>query len=163
MTPSCSASRPWQRSSTSSRPSHLRGDARRVLHHRHCGRVGRHRSWHVSQAPHPAPRPVFEKFYFRPSNLGFPVFDTSVGKIGVHIRYDRHFPEGWREVGLNAAQIEFNPNASQDGVEQQVMGARGARSGRREPALRARAQSRRFGEQRVGRTRRGLLRHVKRG
>jgi len=38
----------------------------------------------------------WEKFYFRPGNQGYPVFDTAVGKVGTYICYDRHFPEGWR-------------------------------------------------------------------
>ena len=49
----------------------------------------------------------WEKFYFRPGNLGYPVFHTAVGPIGVYICYDRHFPEGWRELGLNGAEIVF--------------------------------------------------------
>ena len=58
----------------------------------------------------------WEKFYFRPGNLGYPVFDTAVGKIGVYICYDRHFPEGWRALGLNGAQIVFNPSATTRGL-----------------------------------------------
>lgn len=57
----------------------------------------------------------WEKFYFRPGNLGWPVFDTAVGKVGVAICYDRHFPEGWRALGLGGAEIVFNPNASKPG------------------------------------------------
>ena len=57
----------------------------------------------------------WEKFYFRPGNLGWPVFDTAVGKVGVTICYDRHFPEGWRMLGLAGAEIVFNPNASKPG------------------------------------------------
>ena len=60
----------------------------------------------------------WEKFYFRPGNLGYPVFDTAVGKIGVYICYDRHFPEGWRALGLNGAQIVFNPSATSRGLSQ---------------------------------------------
>jgi beta-ureidopropionase len=57
----------------------------------------------------------WEKFYFRPGNLGYPVFDTAVGRIGVYICYDRHFPEGWRELGLKGAKIVFNPSATTRG------------------------------------------------
>ena len=56
------------------------------------------------------------KFYFRPGNLGYPVFDTAVGKVGVYICYDRHFPEGWRALGLAGAQIVFNPSATSRGL-----------------------------------------------
>src|SRR4051794_39630054 len=50
-----------------------------------------------SRKPHIPPLESFyEKFYSRPGTLGSPVFDPAVGRIGVHICYDRHFPEGWR-------------------------------------------------------------------
>lgn len=58
----------------------------------------------------------WEKFYFRPGNLGYPVFDTAVGRIGVYICYDRHFPEGARALGLNGAEIVFNPSATVAGL-----------------------------------------------
>ena len=57
----------------------------------------------------------WEKFYFRPGNLGYPVFDTAVGRVGVYICYDRHFPEGWRALGLAGAKIVFNPSATTRG------------------------------------------------
>ncbi|GAA4978588.1 nitrilase-related carbon-nitrogen hydrolase [Kineococcus glutinatus] len=60
----------------------------------------------------------WEKFYFRPGNLGYPVFDTAVGKVGVYICYDRHFPEGWRALGLNGAEIVFNPSATSAGLSE---------------------------------------------
>jgi N-carbamoylputrescine amidase len=62
----------------------------------------------------------WEKFYFRPGNLGYPVFDTAVGKVGVYICYDRHFPEGWRELALNGAEIVFNPNATKPGLSNRL-------------------------------------------
>ena len=40
-----------------------------------------------------------KKYYFRPGNLGYPVFDTAVGRVGVYICYDRHFPEGAPDAG----------------------------------------------------------------
>jgi len=60
----------------------------------------------------------FEKFYFRPGNLGYPVFDTTIGKVGVYICYDRHFPEGARALGLNGAEIVFNPSATVAGLSE---------------------------------------------
>src|SRR2546426_10778537 len=54
--------------------------------------LGKYRKNHL---PHCAPG-FWEKFYFRPGNLGYPVFRTRVGTIGVYICYDRHFPEGAR-------------------------------------------------------------------
>jgi N-carbamoylputrescine amidase len=60
----------------------------------------------------------WEKFYFRPGNMGYPVFETAVGKVGVYICYDRHFPEGWRELGLNGAEMVFNPSATVAGLSE---------------------------------------------
>jgi N-carbamoylputrescine amidase len=76
--------------------------------------LGKYRKTHI---PHVAPG-FWEKFYFRPGNLGYPVFDTKVGKIGVYICYDRHFPEGARCLGLNGAEIVFNPSATVAGLSE---------------------------------------------
>ncbi|MEV6348890.1 nitrilase-related carbon-nitrogen hydrolase [Actinoplanes sp. NPDC051851] len=73
--------------------------------------LGKYRKNHIPQV-----KGFWEKFYFRPGNLGYPVFDTAVGRIGVYICYDRHFPEGWRALGLNGAQIVFNPSATSRGL-----------------------------------------------
>ena len=73
--------------------------------------LGKYRKHHIPQV-----KGFWEKFYFRPGNLGFPVFDTAVGKVGVYICYDRHFPEGWRALGLNGAEIVFNPSATHRGL-----------------------------------------------
>src|SRR5207302_1764023 len=66
----------------------------------------------------PQVKGFWEKFYFRPGNMGYPVFDTAVGRIGVYICYDRHFPEGWRALGLAGARIVFNPSATSRGLSQ---------------------------------------------
>lgn len=76
--------------------------------------LGKFRKIHI---PHCHPG-FWEKFYFRPGNLGYPVFDTRVGKVGVYICYDRHFPEGWRALGLNGAEIVFNPSATVAGLSE---------------------------------------------
>ncbi len=73
--------------------------------------LGKYRKTHIPQV-----KGFWEKFYFRPGNLGYPVFDTAVGRIGVYICYDRHFPEGWRALGLAGAQIVFNPSATSRGL-----------------------------------------------
>ena len=73
--------------------------------------LGKYRKTHI---PHVSG--FWEKFYFRPGNLGYPVFDTAVGRVGVYICYDRHFPEGWRALGLNGAEIVFNPSATSRGL-----------------------------------------------
>ena len=73
--------------------------------------LGKYRKTHIPQV-----KGFWEKFYFRPGNMGYPVFDTAVGKVGVYICYDRHFPEGWRALGLNGAQMVFNPSATSRGL-----------------------------------------------
>jgi beta-ureidopropionase len=73
--------------------------------------LGKYRKQHIPQT-----KGFLEKFYFKPGTGGYPVFDTAVGKVGVYICYDRHFPEGWRALGLNGAQIVFNPSATSRGL-----------------------------------------------
>ena len=73
--------------------------------------LGKYRKNHIPQV-----KGFWEKFYFRPGNLGYPVFDTAVGTVGVYICYDRHFPEGWRALGLAGAEIVFNPSATSRGL-----------------------------------------------
>lgn len=76
--------------------------------------LGTYRKNHI---PHCAPG-FWEKFYFRPGNLGYPVFETAFGKVGVYICYDRHFPEGMRALALNGAEIVFNPSATVAGLSE---------------------------------------------
>ena len=73
--------------------------------------LGKYRKHHIPQV-----KGFWEKYYFKPGNLGWPVFDTAVGKIGVYICYDRHFPEGWRALGLAGAQLVYNPSATSRGL-----------------------------------------------
>ena len=77
--------------------------------------LGKYRKHHIPNLPQ-----FWEKFYFRPGNADYPVFDTAVGKIGVYICYDRHFPEGWRVLGLNGAEIVFNPSATKPGLSNRL-------------------------------------------
>jgi N-carbamoylputrescine amidase len=54
-----------------------------------------------------------EKLYFKPGNLGYPVFDTPWGiRFGVVICNDRHFPEGPRIIGTRGADLLLVPTAS---------------------------------------------------
>jgi beta-ureidopropionase len=76
--------------------------------------LGKYRKHHI---PHVGPG-FWEKFYFRPGNLGYPVFNTAAGKVGVYICYDRHFPEGARILGLNGAEIVMNPSATVAGLSE---------------------------------------------
>jgi N-carbamoylputrescine amidase len=73
--------------------------------------LGKYRKTHI-----PHVKGFWEKFYFRPGNTGYPIFDTKVGRIGVYICYDRHFPEGWRALGLKGAKVVFNPSATSRGL-----------------------------------------------
>lgn len=74
--------------------------------------LGKYRKTHI-----PHVEGFWEKFYFRPGNTGYPIFDTSTaGRIGVYICYDRHFPEGWRALGIQGAKIVFNPSATSRGL-----------------------------------------------
>jgi N-carbamoylputrescine amidase len=75
--------------------------------------LGKYRKTHIPQV-----KGFWEKFYFRPGNLGYPVFDTAVGKVGVYICYDRHFPEGARALGLNGAEMVFIPSATSRGLSE---------------------------------------------
>lgn len=77
--------------------------------------LGTYRKHHIPNLPS-----FWEKFYFRPGNVGYPVFDTAVGRVGVYICYDRHFPEGWRELGLGGAQLVFNPSATKPGLSNRL-------------------------------------------
>ncbi len=75
--------------------------------------LGKYRKNHI---PHTSG--FWEKFFFKPGNLGYPVFQTRYAKIGVYICYDRHFPEGARILGLKGAEIVFNPSATVAGLSQ---------------------------------------------
>lgn len=76
--------------------------------------LGKYRKSHL---PHCAPG-FWEKYYFRPGNLGYPVFQTAFAKVGVYTCYDRHYPEGARCLGLNGAEIVFNPSATVAGLSE---------------------------------------------
>ncbi|MBI4466929.1 MAG: acyltransferase [Acidobacteria bacterium] len=76
--------------------------------------LGKYRKHHI---PHCHPG-FWEKFYFTPGNTGYPVFSTRYAKVGVYICYDRHFPEGARVLGLNGAEMVFNPSATVAGLSE---------------------------------------------
>jgi beta-ureidopropionase len=56
----------------------------------------------------------YEKLYFKPGNLGYPVFNTRFGRVGILICHDRHYPEGARALALNGAEIVLIPSATPD-------------------------------------------------
>src|SRR5712692_7742152 len=65
--------------------------------------LGKYRKTHIPQVAG-----FYEKFFFKPGNSGYPVFQTAYCKLGVYICYDRHFPEGWRALALNGAEYIVN-------------------------------------------------------
>ncbi len=75
--------------------------------------LGKYRKNHI---PHTSG--FWEKYFFKPGNLGYPVFQTRYAKVGVYICYDRHFPDGARILGLNGAEIVYNPSATVAGLSQ---------------------------------------------
>jgi beta-ureidopropionase len=75
--------------------------------------LGKYRKNHIPQTSG-----FWEKYFFRPGNMGYPTFQTRYAKIGVYICYDRHFPEGARALGLNGAEIVYNPSATVAGLSE---------------------------------------------
>src|SRR6476469_3558085 len=75
--------------------------------------LGKYRKNHIPQVAG-----FWEKYFFKPGNLGYPVFKTAYCKLGVYICYDRHFPEGWRALALNGAEYVVNPSATVAGLSQ---------------------------------------------
>ena len=83
--------------------------------------LGTYRKMHIPDDPL-----YYEKFYFTPGDLGFRVWETRYGKIGVLICWDQWYPEGARLTALQGAQILFYPTAigwhpaekKQNGVKQ---------------------------------------------
>jgi beta-ureidopropionase len=75
--------------------------------------LGKYRKTHIPQVAG-----FYEKFFFKPGNSGWPVFETAYCKLGVYICYDRHFPEGWRALALAGAEYIVNPSATVAGLSQ---------------------------------------------
>jgi beta-ureidopropionase len=77
--------------------------------------LGKYRKTHIPQVAG-----FWEKFFFKPGNSDWPVFETAFCKLGVYICYDRHFPEGWRALALNGAEYIVNPSATVAGLSQHL-------------------------------------------
>ena len=75
--------------------------------------LGKYQKTHIPQVAG-----FWEKFFFKPGNTGWPVFETAHCRLGVYICYDRHFPEGWRALALNGAEYVVNPSATVAGLSQ---------------------------------------------
>lgn len=72
--------------------------------------LGKTRMVHIPDYEH-----FHEREYYLPGTLGAPVFDTAVGKIGIAICYDRHFPEYMRALALSGAALVVIPQAGAAG------------------------------------------------
>jgi N-carbamoylputrescine amidase len=68
--------------------------------------LGKYRKMHIPDDPL-----FYEKFYFTPGDLGFKVFPTRFGRLGVLICWDQWYPEGARLTALRGADILFYPTA----------------------------------------------------
>ena len=68
--------------------------------------LGKYRKMHIPDDP-----AFYEKFYFTPGDLGYKVFDTRYGKVGVLICWDQWYPEASRITALMGAEILFYPTA----------------------------------------------------
>ncbi len=87
--------------------------------------LGKYRKNHI---PHTSG--FWEKYFFKPGNMGYPVFQTRHAKVGVYICYDRHFPEGARAARAERRRDRLQP--VRDGrralavpLEARAAGARG--------------------------------------
>jgi N-carbamoylputrescine amidase len=68
--------------------------------------LGLYRKMHIPDDP-----AYYEKFYFTPGDLGFPIFPTEFGNLGVLICWDQWFPEAARLVALRGAEVILYPTA----------------------------------------------------
>jgi N-carbamoylputrescine amidase len=68
--------------------------------------LGKYRKMHIPDDP-----AYYEKFYFTPGDLGYRVFSTAYGTIGVLICWDQWYPEAARITALMGAEILFYPTA----------------------------------------------------
>jgi N-carbamoylputrescine amidase len=68
--------------------------------------LGTYRKSHIPDGPG-----YQEKYYFRPGDTGFKVWNTKFGKIGVGICWDQWFPEAARAMALMGAEVLFYPTA----------------------------------------------------
>jgi len=68
--------------------------------------LGVYRKSHIPDGPG-----YEEKYYFRPGDTGFKVWDTRYGRIGVGICWDQWYPECARAMALAGAEVLFYPTA----------------------------------------------------
>ena len=68
--------------------------------------MGVYRKSHIPDGPG-----YMEKYYFRPGDTGFKVWDTRFGRVGVGICWDQWYPETARAMALKGAEVLFYPTA----------------------------------------------------
>lgn len=68
--------------------------------------LGTTRMMHITDFEH-----FYEQGYYAPGDTGAPVYETAVGRLGVAICYDRHYPEYMRALGVQDAEIVAVPQA----------------------------------------------------
>lgn len=68
--------------------------------------LGKYRKMHIPDDP-----AFYEKFYFTPGDMGYKVFDTKFGRLGVLICWDQWYPEAARITAMMGAEILFYPTA----------------------------------------------------
>jgi predicted amidohydrolase len=70
----------------------------------------------VTRMLHITDYPCFhEQGYYTPGDTGMPVYNTAVGRVGVSICYDRHYPEVMRALALHGADLVIVPQAGSVG------------------------------------------------
>ena len=69
--------------------------------------IGKQKMVHIAQC-----QQFFEQSYYAPSEEGFTVFDTKLGKIGIVVCFDRHYPESIRTEALRGAELILIPTAN---------------------------------------------------
>lgn len=69
--------------------------------------IGRQKMVHIAQA-----EGFYEQSYYTPSEEGFQIFDTKLGKIGIVVCFDRHYPESIRTSAMKGADIILIPTAN---------------------------------------------------
>ncbi|MBQ9031141.1 MAG: carbon-nitrogen hydrolase family protein [Parasporobacterium sp.] len=69
--------------------------------------IGRQKMVHIAQCEQ-----FYEQCYYTPSEEGFRVFDTSLGRIGIVVCFDRHYPESIRTEALRGADLILIPTAN---------------------------------------------------
>jgi N-carbamoylputrescine amidase len=68
--------------------------------------LGVYRKSHIPDGPG-----YMEKYYFRPGDTGFKVWDSRFGRLGVGICWDQWYPEAARAMALMGAEVLLYPTA----------------------------------------------------